>query len=140
MNCYFLKKICAIIQLGDKVKCVYCNKVFYIKRSLLELFSTKKEYICNTCYKKYPIDIRMEKIRLDIYDCTIISLFSEKYYIDKNYYIREYSKVFNAFYKKENNELLFFDEIDLDDNGLALLDGISKLLKSNLIILVFNVK
>ena len=82
----------------------------------------------------------LEKIQLDIYECTIISMFDKKYYIDMNYYIKEYSKIFNAFYKKENNQLLFYDEIDLNDDTFATLDGISKLFESNLIILTFNVK
>lgn len=122
------------------MKCAFCNNNFYIKRSILELFKIEKEYICNRCYKQYPINIRLEKIQLDIYECTIISMFDKKYYIDMNYYIKEYSKIFNAFYKKENNQLLFYDEIDLNDDTFAILDGISKLLESNLIILTFNVK
>ena len=140
MKRYFLKKICVIINLGDSMKCVFCNNNFYIKRSILELFKIDKEYICNKCYKKYPIDIRLEKIQLDIYECTLITLFEKKYYINMNYYLKEYSKVFKSFYKKDNYELLFFDEVDLSDNGLAYLDGVSKLLESNIIILAFNVR
>ena len=57
-----------------------------------------------------------------------------------NYYIKEYSKVFRTFFKKDNYKLLFFDEISLDDNSIEELDCMSKLFESNLIILVFNVK
>ena len=60
------------------MKCVFCNNNFYIKRSILELFKIEKEYICNRCYKEYPINIRLEKIHLDIYECTIISMFDIK--------------------------------------------------------------
>ena len=122
------------------MKCVYCNNNFYIKRSILDLFKIEKEYICNRCYNNYPINFKLERIQLDIYECTLISLFDKKYYIDMNYYIKEYSKVFRTFFKKDNYKLLFFDEISLDDNSLEELDCMSKLFESNLIILVFNVK
>ena len=139
-NPYFLKKISGNIALGDYMKCVYCNNNFYIKRSILDLFKIEKEYICNRCYNNYPINFKLERIQLDIYECTLISLFDKKYYIDMNYYIKEYSKVFRTFFKKDNYKLLFFDEISLDDNSLEELDCMSKLFESNLIILVFNVK
>jgi hypothetical protein len=139
-NPYFLKKNRGNIALGGYMKCVYCNNNFYIKRSILDLFKIEKEYICNRCYKNYPINFKLERIQLDIYECTLISLFDKKYYIDMNYYIKEYSKVFRTFFKKENYKLLFFDEISLDDNSLEELDCMSKLFESNLIIIVFNVK
>ncbi len=122
------------------MKCVFCNNNFYIKRSILDLFKIEKEYICNRCYKNYPINFKLERIQLDIYECTLISLFDKKYYIDMNYYIKDYSKVFRTLIKKDNYRLLFFDEISLDDNSLEELDCMSKLFESNLIIIVFNVK
>ena len=119
------------------MKCVYCNENFYVKRSILELFSSKKEYICDKCYKKYKMDLSVENIQLDKYDCMVISMFKKRYYIDYNYFFKEYSKIIDTFIYKENYKLLFFDYLKLSDNVFETLDYISKLNKSNLIIFCF---
>ena len=119
------------------MKCVYCNENFYVKRSILELFSSKKEYICDKCYKKYKMELSVENIQLDKYDCMVISMFKKRYYIDYNYFFKEYSKIIDTFIYKENYKLLFFDYLKLSDNVFETLDYISKLNKSNLIVFCF---
>lgn len=121
------------------MRCRICNDFFYIRRGLLDLFKTKEEYICNKCYKAYPIHLSYEAIQLDKYNCVVLSMFSKKYKIDYNYFIKEYSKIFQANLNREGFHLLFFDHLDLDDYTLLLLDAISKLHSSNLIILCFSV-
>ena len=77
--------------------CGICGEFFYIRRSLLDLFKTKKEYICNRCYKKYPIHIGYEAIQLDLYNCIIISMFERKERIEYNAFFKEYGKtLFNG--------------------------------------------
>ena len=66
------------------MKCLICNNYFYLRKSLLDLFKTKKEYICDKCYKKYPIHLKYELIELDLYQASIISLFDKKYNINLN--------------------------------------------------------
>jgi len=122
------------------MRCIYCNKVFYIKRDLLNLFNTNKEYICNGCYKKYPINLRYEAVMLDKYSCVIISMFNRKYNIDYNGYYKEYSKVFNSLLNKKDYFPLFIDFLNLEYETLETLDCYSKLVKKNLIILCFNLK
>lgn len=122
------------------MKCVYCNEKFYLKRSILDLFKIDKEYICNKCYKKYKLDITVETIQLEKYDLTVVSMFKKKYYINLNYFYKEYTKLFNTLSKRLDSEVIFLDEISLSDYNLYILDGITKLFKKNLIVLVFNIK
>lgn len=122
------------------MRCVICNDLFYIKRRILDLFSTKKEYVCNKCYKKYPISLGYEPIQLDKYKCVIVSMFDRKYKIEYNGFIQEYNKLFLANYNRKGYHAMFLDHIDLDDDFLEMMDMYSKLLKSNLAILCFSMK
>ena len=122
------------------MKCLLCNEHFYVKRSILELFKETKEYICNKCYKKYPITLNLEKCQLDKYDALIISMFDRKYNIDYNVFYLEYSKIFKTYFERKGYMTLFIDFIKFDDEFLGVLDCISKLNESNLIIFTFNIQ
>ena len=123
-----------------ELKCLICDEHFYVKRSLLNLFHEEKEYICNRCYKKYPIRLSIEKCQLDLYDCFIISIFTQKYNIDYNVFYLEYSKIFKSYQNREGFETLFLDNIKFNDETLAVLDCISKLNNKNLIIVTFYIE
>ena len=119
--------------------CKICGDIFYIKRNLLKLFNTKEEYVCNKCYKKYPIHLSYEVCQLDKYNCVILPMFNKKYRIDYNVFIKEYSKIFVANMQREGYEIFFFNHLDLSDfNSLEALDAITKLVNSNIIILCFS--
>jgi hypothetical protein len=120
--------------------CRICGEYFYIRRGLLDLFQTKEEYICNKCYKKYPIHLSYEGVQLDKYTCVILSMFDKKYKIDYNLFIKEYTKIFKANQNRKGYQLLFMNHMDLDDSSLEVLDAISKLFESNLIILCLSVR
>ena len=117
--------------------CLNCGCKFYIKRNILELFSTKKEYLCMACYKKYPLNIKFEDIILDNYEVRIVSMFNELKVKDLNYYINEYDKIYKSLLKTTNLPIIFVDEIILNDDTFEELDAMTKLFKSNLIILTF---
>ncbi|MCR5349438.1 MAG: hypothetical protein K6E20_00445 [Acholeplasmatales bacterium] len=122
------------------MKCLICNEHFYVKRKLLTLFKEEKEYICNRCYKRYPIRLSIEKCQLDIYDCFIISIFEAKYNIDYNVFYLEYSKIFKSYYNREGFVTLFFNKIKFDDETLSVLDCISKLNCKNIIVVTFYIE
>jgi len=122
------------------MKCRICDNFFYIKRRLLTLFNTDKEYICNSCYKKFPIALSYEAIALDKYHCLILSIFKHHHKIDYNLFFKEYSKIFLASLKRRGYEIVFLDFIDLTDDTFEILDCISKLVKSNIIVLTFNAR
>ena len=119
--------------------CRICGDIFYVRRGILDLFKTKEELICNKCYKKYPIHLSYEVCQLDKYNCVILPMFSKKYFIDYNLFIKEYSKIFIANYKREGFQIFFFNHLNLtDDYELEALDAITKLVKSNIIVLCFS--
>ena len=117
------------------MKCRLCDQFFYVKRSILDLFNTNVEYVCNKCLKKYPIELSFNPVQLDNYYCIIISIFKHKSFIDYNVFFKEYSKLFISNMNREGFKTLFLEHIKLDDNLFEVLDMYSKLLKSNLIIL-----
>ena len=119
--------------------CRICGDIFYVRRGILDLFKSKEELICNKCYKKYPIHLSYEVCQLDKYNCVILPMFSKKYFIDYNLFIKEYSKIFIANYKREGFQIFFFNYLNLtDDYELEALDAITKLVKSNIIVLCFS--
>lgn len=119
--------------------CRICGDIFYVRRGILDLFQSKEELICNKCYKKYPIHLSYEICQLDKYNCVILPMFSKKYFIDYNLFIKEYSKIFIANYKREGFQIFFFNHLNLtDDYELEALDAITKLVKSNIIVLCFS--
>lgn len=119
------------------MRCKLCKDFFYFKRDLLTLFNEKEEYLCPRCYSRYPIKLNIYPIQLERYQCVIISIFDKKYFIDYNFFIKEYTKIFNANYKRKNFITLFFNEVTLDEYGIEALDAMSKMLCSNLIVICF---
>ena len=122
------------------MKCRICNNFFYIKRKILTLFSSNEEYICNSCYKKYPIALSYEAIALDRYHCLVLSIFKHHYRIDYNLFFKEYSKIYHACLKRKGYKVLFLDYIDLNDDTFEVLDCITKLIESNILVLTFYVR
>ncbi len=120
------------------MKCLICNQRFYIKRDFLNLFNTDILYICDRCYKKYPINLSYENILLEKYECHVVSMFKKRYFIDFNAYIIEYNKIFESLRKINKNPIIFLNHLRLDDTGLEELDAISKLFESDINILCFS--
>ena len=121
------------------MRCVICNELFYIKRRILDLFKTDKEYVCNRCYKRYPINLKYEAIQLDKYKCVIISMFNTRNRIEYNGFFKEYTKLFISM-NRDGFHALFLDHIKLNDDFLEIMDMYSKLLKRNLAILCLTMK
>ncbi len=53
--------------------CYNCKKEFIVKRSFLNVFETKKYYICNACQNSYPIELYHEDIPLENYVVRFVS-------------------------------------------------------------------
>ena len=118
--------------------CLNCGTKFYVKRSILELFSTKRELICKECYLKYPLKITFEDIYLDKYKAKIVSMFKDVKVNDLNIYMEEYTKIFKSLLHFKNYKIIFIDSINLTDEVIEELDAISKIFESNIIILTFT--
>ena len=122
------------------MKCRFCNNDFYIRRELHELFSNKKLYICDSCYQRYPIDLDILEFPLNDYHCVILSMFKKNYYIDYDYFIDEYSKIFQSLMLRNGYMVLFFEIFTLNDFTVEMLDLYSKLLEKNIYIFCFNLR
>lgn len=120
--------------------CKNCGDYFYIRRNLLTLFNSKKEYLCNKCYNLFPIKLEYTEVILEDYKAAIISIFERVCRIDYNYYFLEYSKIFNANVKRRGFHVLLLDYLSLSDYTIEVLDVISKLHKKNLLIITFFLK
>ncbi len=119
------------------MRCYLCDDNFYIKRGITDLFSSKKEYICNKCYKKYPINLSYEVIQLEKYNCIVLSIFNKKYNISYEPFYKEISTIFTSNLKKGYKTFLF-EHIELSDYNLEILDGITKLAESNIIVICLS--
>ena len=120
--------------------CKNCGKNFYIKKSLHELFKVKYEYLCDNCYRKYPIELKVTPLILDEYHCYILSMFPKKYNVRYDYFINEYSKIYASLINKKGYVVLFFDYVYLSDNVIEIFDLYTKLFKKNLYVLTFNLR
>lgn len=118
--------------------CRLCGKFFYIRRGFVELFSQKKEYLCDNCHNM--LNLKLEIIELERYHCYILSMFKKGRNIDYNYYINEYNIIVSKYICRDKYQFLFFDYIYLTDFNLEVLNMISKLFKKNLFILTFFIK
>ena len=94
-------------------------------------------YLCDECYKKYPIDMKMEYIPLDKYNCYILSLFQKNIRFDYNYYINEYSQIFK-FFNKLRYHIIFIENIKMDIDSYLELDMITKLVKKDILVMSFK--
>ncbi|MBQ9449516.1 MAG: hypothetical protein IJU60_06565 [Acholeplasmatales bacterium] len=120
--------------------CKICGNKFFIKRSFKELLKTNHEQnICNKCLDKYGISLSFQKIVLENYDVMIVSMFKRKEKIDYNLFYDEYSKIFISLMMKKEYHVILEDHLYLDDYKIEEIDGISKMLESNLIILCLTV-
>lgn len=117
--------------------CLICGNKFYVKRSILSLFTIEKEYICKDCYKKYPISLNFEDITLDKFKVTFITIFKNVFIKDFSCFYLEYGKIFNAIYKKASVPIIFIDSITINDYTLEEIDEITKMFSSDVIILSF---
>lgn len=122
------------------MKCKICNNKIIINKNLLNLFSFKNYYLCNSCYKKYNISLSLEKIYINNYEVVFIVMFNKKLYTDYNYFFVEYNQIIKKYNNYKDYKFLFFNDITLDDTFLISLELMTKLFNKKLLILTFTLK
>lgn len=122
------------------MKCKICNNKIIINKNLLNLFSFKNYYLCNSCYKKCNISLSLEKIYINNYEVVFIVMFNKKLYADYNYFFVEYNQIIKKYNNYKDYKLLFFNDITLDDTFLISLELMTKLFNKKLLILTFTLK
>lgn len=115
--------------------CKCCGRKFFIRRELLKLFAEQKAYLCDSCYRRYPLALRLQQIPLTQYHCYILTMFSEYPRVNVNFYAFEYSRICRQFMGRKNYFFLFLNSFSLSDEAIEVLDAISLLNRKNLFIL-----
>lgn len=121
------------------MKCLICNKSFNVKRKLSTLLKKEMVFVCDTCYKRYPINLNYQIIPIDNHLVHIYTLFDFKIYFKGDPFIIEYSKIFDFLNSKHKNELiLLYKDLILSDKEFNNLEIISKALDKDIIILSYS--
>lgn len=102
--------------------CYNCKKNFIVKRNFLRLFETKKYYICDTCKKAYPINLKFEDIPLENYYVRIVSILDAVYRFQLNAYFWEISRIVERVtFLHQNYFFIFLEKFKLTDIQLEIL-------------------
>ncbi len=116
--------------------CKVCKRAFIIKRNIIDLFTTQRYFICDECYKKNSLDIKLSKIPLDDnYTLNIISLLDEEIVINYEAYLNEYSLIAEKYMYQT---LILFDVFKPNKTVLDNLSTIAKLERTNVCVLCFK--
>jgi hypothetical protein len=116
------------------MKCAICNHTFIIKRRIKDLFLTKQFYVCDACYKKYPINISYNVLPLNNYSLKIFQLFGANYHLKNDPFLNEFSQLFEYVYKLTDNEILIYNNLKINNYSLATFETLSSLLEHDIFI------
>ena len=83
------------------------------------------------------LDINLEYIPLDKYDCYLFSMFRSLNCNNINPFYNEYNQIFNFFNDLGYHVICYEKRID-DFDDIEKLDIISKLVESDILVIVFN--
>lgn len=119
------------------MRCKICNKKFEMKRDFSNILEIQRYYICDTCYRKYPISLDMFTIPLSngriLY---IYTMFEQNYLIDTTPFIKELSILYKYCLNKYKKTLIFLENgFRIDDKTLFNYDTISKIEQKNIVVI-----
>ncbi len=120
--------------MGERMKCLICNHTFIVKRRIKDLFSYSKYFVCDSCYKKYPIKINYSVVPLNKYSLKIYSLFDKEYYFKNDPFFLEFSHLLDYVLKSSNENIFIYSLLKLNEYNLSILSNLANLLESDLII------
>ena len=122
---------------GDgKMYCLICNNEFVEKRTLKDLFRTRKFYVCNCCLNKYPYNIERSVIPLNNHNLEIISLFEKERKINYDAFTYEFSALYKKVCELNIKELIFYcNKLYVNEEAIENYNQISMLLDKDIIIL-----
>lgn len=121
--------------------CYNCKKKFYVKRSFLSLFETKKYYICNTCRSSYPINLSYEEFPLENYSLSIVSIFKMIYKLNLNAYQKEISRIVEFLISKYKDYFfVYLDSFRENDVNIELLNFLADTQKKSILLICCELK
>ncbi len=102
----------------------------------MDLFLKQRYFICDECYIKNPVDIKLSKMPLDDnYTLTVISILDEDKNLFFDAYLNEYSYLVEKYIHKT---ILLYDVFKLNKTLLDNLSVIAKLERTNICVLCFK--
>lgn len=122
------------------MKCEYCGKEMRISSKHEKWYAWKRGYLCDMCYKMYPLSLEITVIPLKSYRCVVLSMFEKKYAVNYDYFIWEYNFIWRRCLESPEFFLLFTNSLRINKSTIAVLDGISRLFRNNIFLLTFYIK
>lgn len=98
-----------------------------------------KFYLCDNCYKKFPIKLNYLRLYMDDKVVIVISLF-EFCKVNPQYYVNEYNYIFNHLRKNTNYFVVCDTSFKLNDRGYEILNMVSKTYNKDILYLVDYLK
>lgn len=121
--------------------CHNCGKKFYVKRGFLQLFETKKYYVCNQCLNAFNFHPFVERIALENYNLVSISLYSNKTYTNLVSFSEQIAYLVERISKNHPDYFLVYeDEIRLTDEMIELLSFLADSVQQNILLICCRLK
>ncbi len=110
------------------MRCLICQKTFYFKRTLKNLFDLQEDLICDKCKKEISINIKVQIIPLDNRKLINFYFFDQKMFYDLDLFSNEMYQLIDTINKiKENNIILLYDFFKLTENVLKEMEKVATL-------------
>lgn len=110
------------------MRCLICQKTFYFKRTLKNLFDLQEDLICDKCKKEISINIKVQIIPLDNRKLINFYFFDQKMFYDLDFFSNEMYQLIDTINKiKENNIILLYDFFKLTENVLKEMEKVATL-------------
>ncbi len=116
------------------MKCLICNRNFTIKGKLRDLFKNNKFYVCDACYKRYPIKLNYNVIPLNNYNLKIYSLFDKYYYFANDPFVLEFSHLLEYVLSQNYQNVLIYNNLNINERKLYIFENLANLVEDDLII------
>ncbi len=123
--------------MGEKMKCLNCSTNIVIKRNLLNLFSLRKEYICNECYNKLNIDFNDIILPINNYDLRIYYLLTETNNFVYDSLTKENTQLYNKL-KETNYFIISLNRYYMSQINYEYLEILANHLQKNITILTYE--
>lgn len=103
--------------------CEICRKKVRTHKNILNLFSIETHHICELCYQRYPLLMRLDVLPIEE-GVLLNHLLSSRYYpVNPIAFMSFLKPYYMDFLKHHQGKTMIIFDI-LDDNTLALLDSL----------------
>ncbi len=119
------------------MKCLNCNERIEIKRNILNLFSFKKEFICNNCFDKIEFSPNSIPLPINNYNLVVTYLVDDTDKFKYDSLILECSKIYSKL-KSYNFLIITFNRFYLCEKSYILLEQLANHHKCNILVYTYE--